>query len=81
MPKLRVQKSSRTTGRFRKVGFRCWVTPGPQAPPDICDSVSARMAEPAGELVLHWPFALRMKRIFLGTKRSPGIVPLAFPRG
>lgn len=28
LPKLRVQKSSRTTGRFRKVGFWCWETPG-----------------------------------------------------
>lgn len=27
LPKLRVQKSSKT-GRFRKVGFWCWVNPG-----------------------------------------------------
>lgn len=81
LPKLRVQKSWRTSGGSRKVGFWCGWIQGCRAPPDICDSASARLAEPAGAFVFHWQFALRIKHMFSGTMRSPGIMPLAFQRG
>jgi hypothetical protein len=80
LTRLQVQKSSEQAdseqwGSDAELIGAVWVLP------DICGSVSARIAEPAHRSILLWLFALRVNHIFLGTQRPPHLVPLAFHRG